>query len=239
MDDKIFIREQQQSNGNRTQIIVIALAAIFILVGLVGIIAIVTNGNSRSNTNTTATTPDSSPDNTPEETPPAEEPAPEPTPTQDPEPTPTPVTPPGAEPVYTAPTDATKIHLYYPKSPETDTNPAQLVAAARTKPESNVTNYAISEVMSGPNAEERAAGYKRTWSFTGTSTCSNKTYKYSISGSLLRIDLCKEYSGSAPEQLIDALKVSLSQVSSVRRVAIITPGGACLGKAAGDMSCLN
>src|SRR5688572_2338785 len=125
MDDKIFVKEPQQGS-NKTQLILMGIAAVLVVVGLLGVIAVLFN-NEGSKGNTTPPAAESTPPAVEPTTPPVTEPTP---PTTPPAPTPTPTTPPtSGEVTYAPPTDATKVHVYFPKSPETTNNPKQMVAA--------------------------------------------------------------------------------------------------------------
>jgi hypothetical protein len=235
MDERLFIKEQKSQSRN--QLILIVSAVALVILGLGGMVVLLTsNNNSPSNSvtpppvaaNPEANDPEPTPVNpTPLEPDPV---APEPTPPINPEPQ----TPP-ATADYKAPADSTKIHVYFPKASDSS---GILNPVLRDKPSTNVLSFGISQVVAGPNADEKAAGLTSTWAFTGSSTCDrNVTYKFNITNSILRLELCREFSGSNAKLFISALDTTAKQIANIKKAVVLKPDGNCLDTA--DKSCLN
>jgi len=232
MDDKIYVREE---TTNRNTIVLAIIAIIFVVVGILGVGYIVLNNN---NGKSTAQSPQPSPTPTPN-------PTPEPTtitpPTTVNPPTQVPATPPAQTPPATTfgpPADSTKINVYFHKSPETDTNPSALVPVLRDKPTTgNIVSYTFNQILTGPSSAEQAQGFKKPWSLGGSSTCGTSSYKYTYSGSTLTFNLCMDYTGTAPNEFINSLTLSLKDQGKITKVIALDKNGNCLGLAAGDNSC--
>ena len=231
----MFIKEQKSQSRN--QLILIVSAVALVILGLGGMVVLLTNNNKPQPAAVTpppvvANPEDNEPDPTPANPTPVEpEPvAPQPiTPT-----TPTPE-PPAATADYKAPEDSTKIHVYFPKASDSS---GILNPVLRDKPSSNLLSFGISQVVAGPNADEKAAGLTSTWAFTGSSTCDrNVTYKFNITNSILRLELCREFSGSNAKLFISALDTTTKQIASIKKAVVLKPDGNCLDTA--DKSCLN
>jgi hypothetical protein len=254
MDDKIFVKENEISSSSRKYMVLIAVAAVLIVVGLIGILLVASGGGE-------------------------DEPAPTPTPEATEEPQSiyddevddmtddgetgdsdddmtiddmttddaTTDTDTGTDdtvstdnnngtqtdPDYSAPTDETKVNLYFPKSPETDSNPDHFVAAQREKPEDNLYSTVITNIIIGPNAEEKNKGYKKTWAGEG-----GIYYSYKMSGSTLIVELTTNIS-SGENDLVRALTLSLTQLDGISKVSVLGPNGGCLGEIGGDTVCSN
>lgn len=234
MDERLFIKEQKSQNRN--QLILIVSAVALVIFGLGGMVVLLTS-NNRSQPATVTPPPvavnpvPNDPDPLPVNPIPNPEPAaPEPTTPTNPTPQ-----PPTATPEYKAPEDSSKIHVYFPRASDTS---GILTPVLREKPSSNVLSFAISQLVAGPNAAEKSAGLASTWSFTGSSTCDrNVTYKFNITNSILRLELCREFNGSSAKLFISSLDTTTKQVANIKKAVVLKPDGNCLDTA--DKSCLN
>lgn len=232
MDDKIFIKENEPKPESNSFLMIAVAIAIILLLGL-GVYLVVSNGgssddaNSNDNEDTVAeddTATDDDTDTTDEETdtdtPTDEEPAP-PTDDEEEEPTGTPTDPANFAP----PTDESKIHLYFPKSS------GGFGPVLRDKPE-NIFTDVIVEVLRGPSADERSAGFQSTWQFSGTSKCSgsSSTFRYQVSGSTMTVTLCKDFSGSDIQKFQQSLEFSLSEATEIEGVKLVDFNGTTLAE---------
>lgn len=234
MEDRIFVRENAQpAAAPKTNLIIVAVA--LVVIGIIAILLItrnstptsvpensgeeiadsITNPVNPSETDTSELDDEEAEESlTPTETEEEEEEA---TPTE-----------------FGPPTDTTKLHVYYLKS-----GFSQLTPVLRDKPASAIEAFIINQTFIGPNDAEEAEGYSIDWSFGATSNCgSTKSYKFTLTGKNMRLDLCREFTGSDPENFKTALTQALTETGRVDKVAIMDPSGTCLGEASGDTSCL-
>lgn len=238
MDQRIFVKEQVEPGRNKIAIAVFAVA--LLVVGLGGLIVILSN-NSQPGSTTSPSAKASVAASAKVTSTPIVTSNPNTSPTT--VPTPTPVASPTitsspTAAIYTAPTDTTKINIYFPKTPETDSNPNQLMPVLRDKPDTKLETFTLNQIFSGLTAAEKTAGYKTTWNFAGTSNCSGGTYKYAFSGKTLTVTLCKEFTGSSASLFISAITHTLVEQGKFSKISVLTTAGDCLGLAAGDKSCL-
>jgi len=236
MEDKIFIRENQSGNNNTR--IILAIVAVVVLVG--GALVLLSNRSNSTqatkpaanqNTKTTAPTPPTSaPVNTGTGIIGSNNPKPTETPT-----TITPDTEELATPAagtFSPPSDSSKLNVYYLKG-------STLTPVLRDKPATNIESFLINQVLVGPTAAEKTAGTTIDWTFGKDSNCgSGKSYKFTLTGKSMKIDLCREFTGASASNFVNAMTQSLTETGRVSKVAIINTIGGCLGAAVGDMSCL-
>lgn len=229
MDDKIFIKEETNTRMDSSKLFLIGIV-VLIALGIGAVAFVLTRSDSDNNdTNQEQEAPESTPV---EDTDTPDTAAPEPTEEQplDEE---TPDEPTSGE--YQAPADTTKIHVYFPKNGQTT-----LAPAVRNKPESGLIAFTLTEILRGPSTEEKAAGLTSTWRFSGENGCdTNSTFRFNVEGSLLKITMCKGFTGTDISKYIESVKVSLTEQGSAQKVAVIDAQGNCLGESAGTNSCLS
>lgn len=221
MDDKIFIREQEEpSEGNRSRMVILMILAL-VVVAVGASYFLFFNGNDDADTDSTTTTEslpvvdtDSDDLNTEEE---VEEPVEEDVESADPETEPEELDNVDEED-FAAPSDETKLNLYFPKADGT------FGPSLRDKPD-NATTYVLTEILRGPNSDEQAAGYTKTWAFSGSSQCGGSTFKYEVSGSTLKLTMCKDFTGSDIEKYKKALNLSISELGLVSSVQVLDASG--------------
>lgn len=203
---------------NRRIILVLVAILIFALIGFGAALI----GQSRRNTSP-STTPDTSPNtSTPEAT------APESASTG---------------PDETEPKATTyPVKVYFSKHPESDDDPARTFPVNRTSPDVAVGKYVVEQLLAGPNASEKAAGYFSTVRVRDSmSNCNNKDFSLSITNGTATLRFCRTFDalgtvsdGQAKSTITD----SLMQFSSVKKVIILTPEGHCQFDMSGEDRCL-
>ena len=91
----------------------------------------------------------------------------------------------------------------------------------------NQIPFVLNSLLSGPTAAEKTLGYNAVFSLSGVSTCSGKSYQYSVAGNTLTVKFCKNIdytantgnggtfagqslvgNGRAYEALSDSLKIN-------------------------------
>lgn len=241
MEDPIFIKENSPANTDRRPLIIIGIIVVAVI-AILGYLALSNNSATRNNNNSTTNNPpastpvnSTSPSNTnntnknpnPVTTPPAD--------VADDEDSDV-TTPAADDQDFSPPADPTKLNVYYLK---TGASGLVLSPALRDKPATSIESFIINQLFIGPNAEEKASGLKVDWTFGNESTCgAGKSYKFTMSGTSLRLDLCRAFTGADPANFVSATTQSLTETGRVSKVSIITPAGDCLGKPTGDTSCL-
>jgi hypothetical protein len=236
MDEKIFVREQENNSGlNVSPMIVIGVAVILVIVGVIGIFSVLNNNpqntsepeieepvlDNEEDSNTSTSTTDNpnesvSTTNENSDTEPSEnnEETEEESPNQTVEPE-TPV-------VFGPPSDETKFNAYFVKN-------GSLSPVIREKPEEYLNSQIIASVINGPTSEELSDGFSDSWDFVGTSTCErNATFQWSGGGNTITVNLCKEISASNPNLFKEALRQSISEQTSFTNVVVINPDGSTL-----------
>lgn len=250
MDDKIFIRENAPAAEGRNlgQYAIIGFAVILIGAGLIGLVSTLGNNQaddqdqaSDSELTTTvdtdeAETADAESNGADEDSSSSSDPA---TGTETPETgngtdTDATTTNPtqsetGNNPdfEFEAPADESLYNVYFLQSGTTGSDPTNLRPVTREKPSSgNLLADIITEVLTGPSSAEQQAGYSKNWNFSGASSCSGgRTFSFSISGTTLTLEMCKEYSGPNPEFFKQSILLSMSEQANVSEVVILKPDG--------------
>lgn len=108
-------------------------------------------------------------------------------------------------------------------------------------------SYIISQILSGPTADEKTAGFAPVMSLSGTSTCSGSSYKYVRVSSTLTVTFCKTiaftantgtggaFAGmglQANARVYSALASSL-KIDGVSKVVIKNSDGSCFAMDSG------
>jgi hypothetical protein len=145
------------------------------------------------------------------------------------------------------------IKVYFSKSPESENNFQIVYPVDRISPTTGVAAYAIQQLIAGPTATEKQAGYYSELSKTlkGSSSCSGST------GSDFTLILNKK--GTTDEQgtatlkfcrtlasagigtdarILTEIKTTLQQFSTIKKVVVLTSGGHCFGDESGMDVCL-
>jgi hypothetical protein len=138
--------------------------------------------------------------------------------------------------------------VYYGKpSAENDYN--TLGAAERNPTETGVQlySYGINQVVTGPNATEKASGLVPVMSLSGASSCGGSSFKFDRSGTTLTVRFCKDmnftantgtggaYAGmglAASGRVVKALRETL-MIDGVTKVIVRQKDGTCFSPDSG------
>lgn len=148
--------------------------------------------------------------------------------------------------VSTTPVEGMKI--YFGK-PANEADYATIAPVGRPTDATGPAQYAfaITQLLNGPTAEEKTAGFIGVIKLSGTSTCSGKSFQYYRSGNLLTVTFCKDilyvqntgtdggYAGmslAANGRLLKALTETL-KLDGATKVAIKKSDGTCFAKDTG------
>lgn len=145
------------------------------------------------------------------------------------------------------------VNVYFSKHPDSENNFAAVFAVSRTSPDLGVATYAVKQLIAGPTTAEQQAGY-----YTELTGAINRADASSCAGADFTITLDKR--GTRPEtgtatlqfcrgintggigadaRIRSELQATLTQFQNIKRVAILTKGGACFGDESGRNTCLN
>lgn len=157
----------------------------------------------------------------------------------------------------TAPTSATAtpagipVKVYFSKHPETDSNPVAVFPVNRVSPDTGVIKFAITQLIAGPTASERTAGYYTplTTALTGASTCGGPDFQVTrdvrgttpeVGTVTLRFCRTVSLSGDLTGGVIAAeITQTILQFPNNTKVVILTKDGGCFNDLSGRNNCLS
>lgn len=131
------------------------------------------------------------------------------------------------------------VRVYFSKHPDSDTLPRAVFPVARTSPDLGVGTYAITQLIAGPTATERAAGYfsPLTGALSGTSTCGGADFKLTLdrNGTVAQpgtatLQFCRTVAGLGDTPAImvrNEITSTLRQFSNIQKVVILYKDGSC------------
>lgn len=124
--------------------------------------------------------------------------------------------------------------------------PSQLFAVNRTSPTLGVATYAISQLITGPTAAEKAQGLftPLEGTLSGTSTCSGADFKITLNWSrahaadnVATLQFCRDVPGygDSPSAMVrNEITRTLTQFSNIHEVVIIYKDGSCFDDLSGQ-----
>lgn len=154
----------------------------------------------------------------------------------------------------TAPTTAPggyAVKVYFAQHPASDNDPAKVFPVARTSPTLGVATYAIGQLLAGPSAAERNAGYYTPWegALTGASNCGGPDFSIALDhrGSVaasgvatLRFCRTTQIAGElAGARMTATAQVTLLQFPNIQHVVILNAAGDCFDDLSGQNRCLS
>jgi hypothetical protein len=148
------------------------------------------------------------------------------------------------------------IKVFFSKTPDSESTSTAVFPVQRISPTAQVETYAVQLLIAGPTPEERAAGYYSEFNglLNGPSQCPavgpiggpDFTLTLNMKGSTAEqgtatLKLCR--ATRSPGEGTDArvlaeLNATLVQFASIKKVAILTVDGHCLGDLSGMDRCL-
>jgi hypothetical protein len=155
------------------------------------------------------------------------------------------------KPAPTTTTGGYAVVVYFSKLPASDSDPSKVFAVSRTSLTLGVATYAIGQLLAGPTAAEKSAGYYTEWvgALSGTSNCGGADFKITLdhrgtvaAPGVATLQFCRET--SIPGELAGArmtatAQATLLQFSNIHKVVILNSSGACFDDLSGLNLCLN
>jgi len=133
------------------------------------------------------------------------------------------------------------LQVFFSKSPESNDDPAKVFGLSRNSMNSDVATFAIKELLRGPTAEEKAAGYfSKTAVRAGPSNCDDNDFRLTIADDVATLRFCRVFDHLgvvADGQAESELKTTLKQFDSVKQVLILNRNGDCEFDLSGQNLC--
>ncbi len=149
----------------------------------------------------------------------------------------------------------TEVKVFFSKHPETDSNVSAVFPVKRVAPDLKVATYAIQQLVAGPTASEKAAGYftELTTSLTGASNCGGADFQITLNThidpktgtpstqtgtAVLKFCRATQLAGDLVGPRIKAqLNATLTQFPTITKTQILTSSGHCFDDASGQDIC--
>lgn len=131
--------------------------------------------------------------------------------------------------------------VYFSKQSDVGTAPSKVYAVNRMSPDLNVATYAISQLIAGPTATEKAQGLSTPLegALTGTSNCSGADFTIRLDWNRTKVEtgtatlqFCRDFGppgfGDTGAIIVRTeITKTLTQFSNIKKVQITTKSGAC------------
>ena len=156
-----------------------------------------------------------------------------------------------AKPTATRTPASYPVKVYFSRHPDSDSNPNAVFPVQRVSPTLGVATYAIQQLIAGPTASERTAGYytELTAALSGSSNCGGADFTITLDHrgpkpetGTVTLQFCRttalpgDLSGGRIKAEISA---TLTQFPNNQRVVILTSSGACFDDLSGQNACLS
>jgi hypothetical protein len=149
-------------------------------------------------------------------------------------------------------TPGTPVLVYFSKHPDSDSNVNAVFSVGRVSPDLGVAKFSLQQLIAGPIASEKAAGYYTdlTTSLSGASNCGGDDFQLypdhkgttTPAPGTMTIKFCRsmQLAGDLTGARITAeINKTMFQFSNIKHVVILTKDGGCFNDFKGDNACLN
>lgn len=136
-------------------------------------------------------------------------------------------------------TNSYPVKVYFSKHPDSETAPTKVFAVNRVSPTLGVATYAISQLIAGPTAAEKAQGLYTPLegALSGTSTCSGADIKITLNWNrtaaetgTATLQFCRDVPGfgdTGAAIVRNEISKTMLQFSNITKVVIIYKDGSC------------
>lgn len=134
----------------------------------------------------------------------------------------------------------TKIKVFFPNPSKNTNNLNYVEPVFRTTTNKTVAEFAIQQLILGPNASEKSKGLVAPIKLHGNSNC-GKDFKISIVKNIAKIQFCRSIISAGigdDVRVKSSIESTLKQFSTVKSVIILTNKGDCFGDMSGENFCL-
>lgn len=133
------------------------------------------------------------------------------------------------------------VKVYFSKHPESDDDPTKTFAVNRVSPTSGVGRYALEQLIAGPTAKERDAGYfSDVKLLDDTSNCDGADFTLIIKNGVATLEFCRTFDavGTLSDgRANETIKATLLQFPTVKKVIILDKDGHCQFDLSGEDRC--
>lgn len=123
------------------------------------------------------------------------------------------------------------VKVYFSKHPSSDNDPSLTFPVNRTTDTLGVARFAVNQLLQGPTASERAAGYFTTARLSdGINNCNGQDFTIAIANHVATLRFCRPFDhlgAVADGQAKSELEATLKQFSSVHKVILLNYKGDC------------
>lgn len=146
----------------------------------------------------------------------------------------------------------TPVLVYFSKHPDSDSDVNAVFSVGRVSPDLGVAKFSLQQLIAGPIASEKAAGYYTdlTTSLSGASICGGADFQLypdhkgttTSAPGTMTIKFCRsmQLAGDLTGARITAqITKTMLQFSNIKHVVILTKDGGCFNDFKGDNGCLN
>jgi Sporulation and spore germination len=134
------------------------------------------------------------------------------------------------------------VKVFFSKHPASDDDPTKTFPVDRTSPDSGVAVYAISQLLTGPTAQETSQGYFSTVRVRNdASNCGDSDFTITIKDTVATLRFCRTFDAvgtMSDGQAQETIKATLLQFSTIKKVIILTKDGNCQFDMSGENRCL-
>lgn len=133
------------------------------------------------------------------------------------------------------------VKVYFSKHPESDDDPTKTFAVDRTSPTSGVGKYALEQLIAGPTAKERDAGYfSDVKLLDDSSNCDGADFSLIIKNGVATLEFCRTFDavGTLSDgRANETIKATFLQFPTVKKVIILGKDGHCQFDLSGEDRC--
>lgn len=146
----------------------------------------------------------------------------------------------------------TPVLVYFSKHPDSDNDVNAVFSVGRVSPDLGVAKFSLQQLIAGPLASEKAAGYYTDLptSLSGASNCGGADFQLypdhkgttTPAPGTMTIKFCRsmQLAGDLTGARITAeITKTMLQFSNIKHVIILTRDGGCFNDFKGDNACLN
>lgn len=132
------------------------------------------------------------------------------------------------------------IQVFFSKSPDSNDDPSLVFPVSRNYTGDNKITAAMTELLKGPTAAEKAAGYFSKLSLSGESNCGGSSYKYVTTATKITLTFCKNVAatGVIADGQAKMIVAKTLEEATAKTVVILDKNGNCLFDLSGMNVCL-
>lgn len=133
-----------------------------------------------------------------------------------------------------------RIKVFFPKRSENTARLDYVEPVWRETDSQGVAQYAIAQLLQGPQPDEQKLGLNPALQLTGASNCGSD-FKISIAQSVARLQFCRSVVSAGvgdDARANSAIAATLKQFPTINTAVILDKSGNCLGDLSGENRCL-